>query len=131
MLDVMTCIGDDGLLTFRVLQKKKTHTNQYLQYDSHHPLQLKLGVVRTLSHQAKTITSQPDDLDTELHHLEKVLSISGYPRGLLTNPSALKKEPYQRAQNTTKSKGHVTIPYIYGLTELLAIRYPITPFAGS
>ena len=44
MLDTRISILDDGSLKFEVY-RKKTHTDQYLQYDSHQPLQHKLGVV--------------------------------------------------------------------------------------
>ena len=54
MLDTKISILDDGSLKFEVY-RKKTHTDQYMQYDSHQPLQHKLGVVRTLTHWATTI----------------------------------------------------------------------------
>ena len=54
MLDTKISILDDGSLKFEVY-RKKTHTDQYMQYDSHQTLQHKLGVVRTLTHWATTI----------------------------------------------------------------------------
>ena len=36
------------------IYRKPTHTNQYLLFNSHHPLEHKLGVIRTLNHWAET-----------------------------------------------------------------------------
>ena len=122
MLDCRITVKDDGTLKFQVY-RKNTHTDQYLQYCSHQPLQHKLGVVRTLTHRARTITTTPDDLDQEYQHLEKVLSVSGYPSRLLVNPSARKKDPHPRRLNKTKVTGHVSIPYIQGVTEALTRKF--------
>ena len=37
----------DGSVKVKAYQKK-THTNQYLTFDSHHPLHQEMGVIRTL-----------------------------------------------------------------------------------
>ena len=60
--------------------RKPTHTDQYLQFDSHQPLKHKLGVGSTLKHHACFVSSTPQALDTELKHLDMVISVSGYPR---------------------------------------------------
>ena len=55
---------DDGRLTFSVY-RKKTHTDQYLSFNSNHPLNHKLGVVRTLMDRCDAIVSTPEDRATE------------------------------------------------------------------
>ena len=48
------------------IYRKPTHTDHYLQWSSHHPVQQKLGIVCTLMHRADTIIS-----DNNLKKVEK------------------------------------------------------------
>ena len=70
MLDTMICHLNDGSLKFKIF-RKKTHTDHYLQFDSHQPLEHKLGVIRTLTHRAKTIVTIKEDKKEEESHLKK------------------------------------------------------------
>ena len=70
MLDTMICRLNDGALKFKIF-RKKTHTDHYLQFDSHQPLEHKLGVIRTLTHRAKTIVTIKEDKKEEESHLKK------------------------------------------------------------
>ena len=54
----------DGTL-FTTVYRKPTHTDQYLQWDSHHHLSAKFSVIHTLSHRAKTVCSKPELLQQE------------------------------------------------------------------
>ena len=49
----------DGGLNIQVHQKL-THTDQYLFFNSHHPLEHKLGVTRTLHHQAENVPTRTE-----------------------------------------------------------------------
>ena len=60
--------------------RKPTHTDQYLQWDSHHPISAKYSVVGTLYHRAKTISSNSDKLHKEDAHLTRALGDCKYPR---------------------------------------------------
>jgi hypothetical protein len=101
MLDVNVKRKSDGNLSFSVY-RKPTHTDHYLQFTSHQPLEHKLGVIRTLQHRAKHHTSTADDLVQENHHIKKVLAISGYPAWTWDSPKTKKK------QRSNKNLGHVT-----------------------
>ncbi len=56
-------------------------TDQYLNYNSHHPLHQKLGVIGTLyDRKDSIITEQEDKLDEE-KKVEVALKTCGYPKG--------------------------------------------------
>ncbi len=118
ILDVLICRKDDGCLKFKVY-RKNTHTDHYLQFDSHQPLEHKLGVIRTLTHRAKSVVSEEEDLSDELDHLRTVLSVSGYTKWSWQAPSSNKRKPQPSREKKQKPKGHVTLPYIQGVTEAL------------
>ena len=57
-LDILVMPGGDGSLSTSVY-RKPTHTDLYLQWDSHHTLTSKYSVTGTLHHRAQTICSNP------------------------------------------------------------------------
>ena len=59
-LDSWLVILPDGSIKTKVL-KEETHTTQYLDLSSHHPLEHKRGEVHTLLQQGEAIKSQPKD----------------------------------------------------------------------
>ena len=54
LLDTLITPQADGSLSITVYQKP-FHTDQYLQWDSHHSLSAKYSVIGTLTHRAKTV----------------------------------------------------------------------------
>ena len=63
-LDTIVKPEVDGSLSITVY-RKPTHTDQYLQWDSHHNLSAKFSVINTLSHRAQTVCSNPELLKQE------------------------------------------------------------------
>ena len=63
-LDILVSPGRDGSLSTSVY-RKPTHTDLYLQWESHHPLSSKYSVIGTLQHRANTICSSPQLLQKE------------------------------------------------------------------
>ena len=72
----------DGTLPITIY-RKPTHTDQYLQWDSHHHLSAKFSVIHTLSHRAKIVCSKPELLQQEKNHLRKALTKCKYPKWAL------------------------------------------------
>ena len=63
-----------------LVYRKKTHTDRYLHFSSHHPLQHKLGVIRTLLDRCNDIVTETDDRQKEEQHIVEALSKCGYPK---------------------------------------------------
>ena len=59
---------------------KTTHTDQYLSFCSHHPLNHKLGVICTLYDRCDTIVMEEADAAAEITHMDKALGRCGYPK---------------------------------------------------
>ena len=78
-LDTMIIRQPDKSVKLKVY-RKSAHTDQYLAYDSHHPLQHKLGVVRTLFDRCLNIVTDTVDQQQELEHIASALTVCGYPR---------------------------------------------------
>ena len=93
-LDTIVKPEENGSLSITAY-RKPTHTDQYLQWDSHHNLSAKFSVINTLSHMVQTVCSNPELLKQEKEYLRKALTKCKYP----------------------KSKSHIVIPYTQGLFE--------------
>ena len=79
-LDTLVTPLADNSLSITVYHKP-THTDQYLQWDSHHSLSAKYSVIGTLTHRAKTVCTDPELLQRELQQLGKDLVRCKYPLG--------------------------------------------------
>ena len=91
-----------------------------MQFDSHQPLEHKLGVIRTLTHRARTIVTTEEDKKEEENHLKKVLSVSKYTKWSWNLPGKSKKIPHPKKSSGQRSLGHVTIPYVQGISEAIS-----------
>jgi hypothetical protein len=114
----------DGTIKL-LIYRKSTHTDQYLNWKSHHPLHHKLGVIRTLYDRNNNIVTESEDREQEEKKIEEALKKCGYPEWafkLVKKQIAEKKEKDKvknRDKKTEKSKGMVVIPYVKGLSEAL------------
>ena len=71
-LDILVKPKADNLLSITVYQRP-THTDWYLQGDSHCNLSAKYSVIGTLTHGAKTVCTTTEHLYEELQHLREAL----------------------------------------------------------
>ena len=126
-LDTIVKPEADGSLSITVY-RKPTHTDQYLQWDSHHHLSAKFSVIQTLSHRASTVCSNPGLLQKEKQHLRKALTKCNYPKWALDkvekrlNRSTRQvndggNNPAQPANHGVQSKGSHCHTYTQGLCE--------------
>ena len=126
-LDTIVKPEVDGSLSITVY-RKPTHTDQYLQWDSHHHLSAKFSVIQTLSHRASTMCSNPKLLQKEKEHLRKALTNCKYPKWAMDkvekrlNRSSRQvsdggNNNAQSANHEVQNKGHIVIPYTQGLCE--------------
>jgi hypothetical protein len=82
----------DGRLKTKVY-RKPTHTQQYINWNSNHPKNMLLGVLKGLIHRAHVICDEKEDLLEELELLRNVFICNGYPEHLV---SATLKESWRR-----------------------------------
>ena len=71
-LDTLVEPEADNSLTIRVYHMP-THTDQYLQWDSHHNLSTKYSAIGTLTHRAKSDSTTSGLLNEELQYLKEAL----------------------------------------------------------
>ena len=75
-LDTQLVRTPSGTIDTKVY-RKKTHTDQFLNYDSHHPIEHKRSVVNTLLHRSEIIMKQQRDKKEEDHHVREALRVNG------------------------------------------------------
>jgi hypothetical protein len=112
---------EDGTVKLLVY-RKPTHTDQYLSFQSHHPLHQKLGVIRTLYDRKNTIVTEEGDREDEERKVQQALQVCGYPdwtfKKVKNQMNAVKpKKATKKTDDNTRSKGMVVLPYVQGVTE--------------
>jgi len=107
-LDVCLCRESDGSVTTSVY-RKPTHTNQYLPFDSHHPVAHKASVVRTLMSRAIELSSNGMVCMAEEEGVVDALKQNGYPLRFI--------QKHSRCSNRPRTS--LTLPYISGLSETI------------
>lgn len=119
-LDTHTVIQEDGSLKIKIY-RKPTHTDQYLNFQSNHPIQHKLGVIQTLHHRADSIISDQEDKEEEKSHVNSALQKCGYPKWAFDKATKQTKDKPSNNKDSfnAETKGQVVLPYIKGTSEAL------------
>ena len=89
-----------------LVYQKKTHTDQHLNFTSHHPLYQKLGVIKTLLDRCNNIVSEPEYREKEVEHITKALEICGYPSWTIKKmkkQQSQKEKPQKRKKRTQRN----------------------------
>ena len=118
-LDILITPGRDGSLNTSVF-RKTTHTDLYLQWDSHHTLKAKYSMIGTLQHRAQTICSNPQLLQKEDLHLKNALKKCKYPTWALNRIQMKTKKQDSNQVLTTRTnmkKSYIVVPYYSGFSE--------------
>ena len=109
-----------------MVYRKKSHTDQYLNFSSHHPENHKLSVIRTLLERCYSIVTEEDDRKKEEEHVAKALSKCGCPPWTIDRvkqeimEKSLKDEAKKAKNTRDNQKGMVVVPYVEGLSEAFA-----------
>ncbi|KAK3705563.1 hypothetical protein QZH41_000252 [Actinostola sp. cb2023] len=114
-LDTLNKVLDDGTIDVSIF-RKKTHTDRYLHFSSHHPPQHKAAVVHTLDHRTNNLLSKDCHKDKERTHICRALAANGYPRQFIHRFSQDRKIA-EKKSDTEERKGFALIPYVQGTTE--------------
>ena len=119
-LDTLIVRKPDGSVKLLVY-RKPTHTNQYLNFQSAHPLHHKLGVIRTLLDRKDKIVTEPEDKIAEEEIIRSALMQCGYPQWTIDKVKKARQQPKKKdsknAKSDNKTLTNVTLPYIAGVTE--------------
>ena len=119
-LDTLVTPRGDGSLETKVY-RKPTHTNQYLQWDSHHAINNKYSIISTLLHRARNICSNKELLEEEQANIQKVLPACKYPHWAINRmkPKVYAPKTRQNRNNKTTCRSHITVPYDEGLSKTI------------
>ena len=104
----------------REVYQKPTHTNRYVQFDSHHPSTVKAGIVQGLAERAVRVSSSDAERDAELRRISSVMVCNGYPRRFVEKAISkqLRRRTAPRVQNQDQSDMKtVRIPFVEGLSQ--------------
>ena len=97
-LDTLVQRNPDNTISVNVY-RKPTHTNQYLNYTSHHPTSAKQSVITTLFDKADNIVSSEKDKEEEKQHILAALQQNVYPRDFIMKTI---KQHNRRKERTTE-----------------------------
>ena len=105
------CIIHISMLVFQ----KGMHTDQYLNFQSNHPLHDKLGLVRTLFHRADNLLSNPDDRLSKQKHLHQSFNQCCYRNSIIDHAISFNKH------HNTEAATSIQINKCYLLFRIMVI----------
>ena len=122
-LDIPVTPEDDGSLKTSVF-RKQTHTDLYLQWDSHHTIPSKYSVAGTLFHRASTVCSTPNCCKKRKNIFLELSLNASTPHGPSKEPRIRSQKLNINKTRRTKQTGqkenknlYMVVPYHQGLSE--------------
>ena len=96
------------------MYRNPTHTNQYLQWESHHAITNKYSIISSLLHRAKHICT-----NQQQSYIQRALSMCKYPDWAINRTKLKMSTPKTNRNNNSRtiSRGHITVSYSEGLSE--------------
>ena len=91
--------------------RKSTHTNKYLLFSSHNPIQSKRAFVRNLFDRAKSIPSTISYQRNEQKRVMEDLALNGYPSKFIQQTSQL-IETHAPSGLNNNTAGFTSLPYV-------------------
>ena len=121
-LDVLVSRVEDNQLRTAVY-RKPTHTDRYINFNSHHHSRVLRGAIRCLRDRAYNVCDDTSRT-AELKHLHEVFALNGYPKHLTKRTLRDKPRPVTQGQQQTvqeapedERKRRLFMPYIQGVSE--------------
>ena len=112
-----------------LVNRKPIHTDQYLNYSSHHQTSCKESVVSSLFNRVYSIITNKDDLHKENMRIKQVLKENGYQESIISevfkritnNHSLPQAQQLTQATNIQEEKIRMSIslPYVEGTSQKL------------
>ena len=113
-LDILLTRTDDGTIKTQVY-RKKTHTDQILNFNSNHPTQHKISCIRSLFNRIDTHCKTEQAKQTERKYLYSTFMKNNYPRNFI-NKILTKLRNNQQSnipdEQPEPSRTRITLPYI-------------------
>ena len=102
------------------VNRKPTHSDRYLDFNSSHPISAKRAMVRALMDRAENVCSDPEILAEEVEHLSKVLHYNNYWQWMIDKQGKSEKNGpliHPDRGHEIKKQFYVSVPYFHGLSE--------------
>jgi len=112
-LDILITRQQNGQLKLTVY-RKKTHTDQYLHFESHHPLEHKITVIRTLVARSENLVTEKCDKDKDREHIKSALGACVLEYSQSTEKDGVHRTPTkQNKKVSVKSASWVFVLILY------------------
>ena len=121
-LDILLTRTDDGTINTQVY-RKKTHTDQILNFNSNHPTQHKISCIRILFNRIDTHCKTEQAKQTERKDLYSIFMKNNYPRNFINKILTKIRNKQQSnipGEQPEPSRTRITLPYINSTSEMTA-----------